>query len=116
MARSLIPDALTRRHLLERELPAAQALRIAEAYLAQQRRLEAIDFLRAAQATERLAALRAEAIQQGDAFLLRSVAAASGSPPERDEWLRLEAAALAQAKERYAIEARRSAGASADPS
>lgn len=115
MARSQIPDALARRHLLERELPAAQALRIAEACLAQERRLEALDFLRVAGASDALDALRALALEQGDAFLLRSVAAASGRPPERDEWLRLGEAATAQGKQRYAAEARRTAGVGAEP-
>ena len=35
MARAQIPDPLSRRHLVEREMPAAQSLQIAEAYLAE---------------------------------------------------------------------------------
>jgi hypothetical protein len=109
MAKSAIPDALNRRHLLERQLQPAQARRIADAYLAGERRLEALDFLRSADAADGLAALRAQAIESGDAFLLRQVAEASRSPALRDEWLRLAEAAAAAGKERYAAEARRSA-------
>ncbi len=109
MARSAIPDPLERRHLIERELPAARLLATAEAYLERGRLIEALDFLRRAGATERLAELRNQAIQAGDAFLLRSVAAASEIPPEREEWRALAAAAAAAGKERYALDAGRQA-------
>jgi hypothetical protein len=102
-----LPDPLSRRHLVERELPAAQALALAEAYLAEGRRGEAVDFLRKAGAKDRLAALRAEAIADGDAFLLRQLAEATASPPTRDEWLALARGAESAGKERYAAEARR---------
>ena len=46
MARTGIPDPLERRHLVEKDLPAAQALAIANAYLEKDRCLEALDFLR----------------------------------------------------------------------
>ena len=85
MAKSKIPDPLERRHLLERELPPAQALRLAEAYLAEGRTLEAVDFLRKAEAKDRLAALRAEAVAAGDSFLLRMLrdrARGDGRPGE----------------------------------
>ena len=109
MAKSRIPDALERRHLVERELAPAQALRIAEEYLAEGREIEAIDFLRKAGAAEKLAELRREALARGDAFLLRSVAAASGEPPTRDEWLTVAEAASSAGKQRYADEGRRQA-------
>jgi hypothetical protein len=109
VAKSQIPDALERRHLVEREMPAPQALRISEAYLAEGRTLESVDFLRKAGAAEKLAALRREAVAQGDAFLLRSVAAASGEPPTREEWLALAEGAASAGKERYAEEGRRQA-------
>jgi hypothetical protein len=54
VARSKIPDPLARRHLIERSLQPAQALRVAEAYLEQGRALEAIEFLRKAEARDRL--------------------------------------------------------------
>jgi hypothetical protein len=109
MPRSTIPDPLTRRHLVERELTQPQALAIAEAYLAQGRRGEAVDFLRKASATQQLAALRAEAIAEGDVFLLRQVADAAGQPVAREEWQAAARAAESDGKERYAAEARRQA-------
>ncbi len=109
MASAKIPGPLERRHLVEKELPPAQALAIAEAYLEQDRCVEAVDFLALAEATERLALLRGRAIQQGDAFLLRTVAVAEERPPTRDDWQRLAEAADARGLERYAKEARRQA-------
>ncbi len=109
MAKSKIPDPLARRHLLERELPPAQALRLAEAYLAEGRALEAVDFLRKAGALDRLAALRAEAVAAGDSFLLRIVTTALGEPADRETWRRLAEAAAAAGKELQAADARRQA-------
>ena len=107
MARTGIPDPLERRHLVEKELPAAQALAIAEAYLEQDRTVEAIDFLRLAKASDRLAELRTRAMAEGDAFLFRAVAAAQQKPPTREEWQRLGAAAATHGRDSYALEARR---------
>jgi hypothetical protein len=107
VAKAKIPDPLERRHLVEKELPPEQARAIAQAYLAEERWIEAIDFLKIAGAGEGLAELRSRAIAEGDAFLLRSVANADGRPPTRDDWQKLAAAATANGRERYAIEARR---------
>ena len=109
MAKSKIPDPLARRHLVERELPPAQSLRLAEAYLAQGRALEAVDFLRKGGARDRLAALRAEAIAAGDSFLLRILATALEESPDRESWSRLAEAADAAGKLRHAADARRQA-------
>jgi hypothetical protein len=109
MAKSKIPDPLERRHLVERELPPAQSLRLAEAYLAEGRTLEAVDFLRKAGEKERLATVRAEAVAAGDSFLLRIVSTALGEPPDRESWSRLAAAAEAAGKQRYAADGRRQA-------
>jgi hypothetical protein len=109
MAKSKIPDPLQRRHLVERELPPAQSQKLAEAYLEEGRALEAVDFLRKAGARERLAALRAEAVAAGDAFLLRVVANAQGEPPDRATWLALAERADAAGRERNAADARRQA-------
>jgi hypothetical protein len=109
VAQSRIPNPLERRHLVERELPPAQALRIAEAYLEEGRTIEAVEFLRKAGAEERLGELRRDAIASGDAFLLRGVASAAAAPATRDEWLALADAATAAGKLRYADEARRQA-------
>ena len=107
MAKTKIPGPIERRHLVEKELAPAQALAIAEAYLAEDRRLEAIDFLKLAEASAQLADLRERAIAEGDAFLLRAVAGAQGQPPTRDDWQKLEAAATARGLDRYAVTARR---------
>lgn len=109
MAKSIVPDPLTRRHLAERELDAGHALKIAEAYLSEGRSVEAVDFLRKAGANERLAALREEALAAGDVFLLRAVAGALGSTPTRGEWQRVADTAAAAGRDLYAAEARRQA-------
>jgi hypothetical protein len=109
VARSKIPDPLARRHLLERDLAPAQALAIAEAYLAEGRQVEAVEFLAKAGAGERLAELRRAAVAAGDAFLLRMIAVAGGVPASRAEWQALHAAAAAAGKARHAAEAQRQA-------
>jgi hypothetical protein len=109
VAKTKIPDPLERRHLVEKHLTPDQARAIAGAYLAEERRIEAIDFLRIAGAEDGLAELRRGAIADGDAFLLRAVAAAQGRPPTREEWQQLAAGAAANGRERYAVEARRQA-------
>ena len=83
MARSKIPGPLERRHLIERELSADRALVLAEAYLEQGRSVEAVEFLAKAEAHERLAELRRDAVAQGDVFLLRALAEVMEEPPER---------------------------------
>jgi hypothetical protein len=110
VAKSSIPDPLERRHLIERDLDPAQALRIAEAYLAEDRGLEAVAFLGKAKAGPRLRALREQAVACGDAFLLREAAQAEGGPPTAAEWRALAEAAAGAEKELYAAEARRQAG------
>jgi hypothetical protein len=109
VARSKIPGPLERRHLIERKLAPAQALRTAEAYLAEGRALEAVEFLAKAGDEEGLQTLRREALEAGDVFLMRAVASAMGKAPDRDEWLALAAAAEASGKQRYAADARRQA-------
>ena len=95
--------------MIERQLGEAQALRVADGYLEEGRVIEALDFLEKAGATEKLAALREQAVENGDAFLLRSVAGAMGSPPEGAEWEALATAAAAGGRDRYAEDARRQA-------
>ena len=114
VAKAKIPGPLERRHLVEKQLPPAQARAIADAYLAEDRMIEAIDFLKIAGAEDGLAELRARAVAEGDVFLLRAVAAAQVRPPTRDDWQKLAAAAAANGKERYAVEARRQAERSDD--
>lgn len=107
MARGKIPDPLQRRHVIERGLAPAQAEGVAEAYLGEGRRIEALVFLGQAGAAQRMAELRREAIESGDLFLLRAVADAAGEAPRREEWQELAAAAEAAGKLRYAADARR---------
>ena len=105
MAKSKIPNAIERRHLIERDLKPAQALRYAEAYLAEGRDQDAIDFLVKAEASDELAAMRQRAIDSGDAFLYRVVCSAIGAETDRGEWRTLSEAARAAGRERYASEA-----------
>ena len=109
MARVRIPDPLTRRHLIEGELAPERARAIAELYLAEERRVEAVDFLALAKDEEALGELRRTAVGEGDVFLLRAVARAQGETPGREEWEQLAAAATQRGLERYATEARRQA-------
>ena len=104
-----IPNPLARRHQLEKDLPAAQSLAIAEAYIEAGRVVEALDFLRKAEAEDRLLEVARDAMAAGDAFLFRSTAAALDKEPGRDEWLALAEAAASAGKDQYAAEARRQA-------
>lgn len=110
MARSSIPSPLDRRHLLEQKLDPARAAKIAEAYLGEERAVEAIAFLRQAGADDRLAELRAAACRDGDAFLLREISRVQGRPPEASEWRAVAQAAEAAGKTLYADDARRQLG------
>jgi hypothetical protein len=107
MAKHAIPDPLTRRELIERPLDASRALAIADAYLAAERGLEAIAFLRKAEAGDRLEAIAQEAVQQGDAFLYREALQALKRDADAEAWRALAAAAAARGADRYAAEARR---------
>ncbi len=109
MARSAIPDPLRRRHLLEDAKGTDKALAVAEAYLEEGRASEALAFLELAGATDRLEAVRDEAITAGDAFLLRAACSALGSDPSAEQWTRAAEAAERAGKDRYAQEARRQA-------
>jgi hypothetical protein len=109
VAKGVIPDPMKRRHLVEDDLDPARALAIGEAYLAEGRVPEAIAFLEKADAGERLAALRDEAVEAGDVFVLRAAAAALGEEVEPETWTRVAEAADAAGKALYAHEARRQA-------
>ncbi len=109
MAKAIIPDPLTRRHLVEKELDAQAASEIAEAYLEAGRKLEAIDFLAKANDSEGLRSIADDAIAQGDPFLLQSVMQLIGDDPDRETWQRCADAAEAAGKLRYAATARRNA-------
>jgi hypothetical protein len=109
VVKSAIPDPLERRHQVERDLPADQALAIAEAYLAEARFEEAVAFLGKAGADERLAALADEAVASGDVFLLSEVSRVRGREPEPDTWKRLAESARRAGKDAYAESAERHA-------
>ncbi len=109
MARSKIPDPLKRRHLLEEELSPARALALAEAYLDEDRPSEAIPFLARAEASDRLAALRDQAVDAGDPFLLRRVCEVLDEEPSADQWRRTAAAARAAGRDVQAQDAERQA-------
>jgi hypothetical protein len=105
-----LPGPIERRHLIERDLTAAQALQYAQAYLEEEQEVDAVAFLAKAGATEQLAALRARAIEAGDGFLLRVVASAMDAPARPEEWKALAEAAAHAGKQRYATEALRHTG------
>ncbi len=107
MAKVQIPGPLERRDLIEGELAPARALALADAYIEAGRSGEAVAFLAKADAVERLEELCEQAIESGDAFLLQSIAGATGVEPGTDAWRRLAEAADAAGKEQYANLARR---------
>ena len=109
MSKKKLPRPIERRHLIERELSTAQALRYAEAYLEEGFEVDAIAFLVKAEATDQLEALRGRSIEAGDGFLLRAVATAMKDPPKAEEWEALSEAAARSGKERYATDALRHA-------
>jgi len=109
MATVRLPDALARRHLIEKELTAAHALRLAEAYLAEERVVEALAFLQKAGATDRLRAIAEQAKLDGDVFLMRQAAALSGEPPSAADWRTVGEAARERGKLRFAADAERQA-------
>jgi len=109
LAKPLIPDPLNRRFLLEKNLSKEKFLEIAEAYVAEGREIDALDFFARAEVPERLLELREEAIQRGDGFLLRSICGLSKEEPTREEWTRLVEVAEAKGMLRYAETARRQA-------
>ncbi len=110
MAKSKIPSPLERRHVVEKDLNVKNAMEIADAYIADGRSFEAIDFLSKVEATDRLNELRDLAIESGDAFLFQAIVRAGGEEPDKEAWSRLAEAADAAGKERYADVARRQLG------
>ncbi len=103
------PDPLKRRHLIEGRLEAERARALGLAYLEQGRTLEAVAFLGRAEAADELERILEEAVEAGDAFLVREVAAALGRTVSSTTWRRVAEAAEREGKERYAADARRHA-------
>jgi len=109
MAKSKIPQSLERRHLLQRDTSKAQLLAIGEAYLAEDRQIEALDFHAKAGATEPLTAMLEDATEAGDSFLVRAVASALDLTPDAARWNRVRENAEAAGKLLHAETARRQA-------
>jgi len=107
LATTKLPDPLSRRYLLEREIDSAKALALGEAYLEVGREIEAIEFLARADAREPLEALQAVAIERGDVFLMKSASAALDLEPDAETWQALGAAATDAGRERDAEAAAR---------
>ena len=107
MAKTTIPDALTRRHWLSEEMDAARASAAANAYLAEDRRFEAIAFFAKAGDRDALESLAEEGLTSGDLFLFRAAHEALKVAPTREMWEKLASTAEAAGKLQYAIEARR---------
>jgi len=107
MAKSVLPDPLERRHLIERELTPAAASKIAEAYLAEERVWESIAFLLKAGARDRLLELAEQASRAGDSFLVRELCRAAGQAPTPEGWSETAGAARAAGKDLFAAQAQR---------
>jgi hypothetical protein len=92
LANMKLPDPLARRHLLDGELESEKALGLAQAYLADDREVEAVDFFAAAnpdwnsEARDALQKLQATALERGDVFLMRVTSAALGEEPSAESW------------------------------
>jgi hypothetical protein len=99
LANLKLPDPLSRRHLLDGDLEPAKALALAQAYLEDDREVEAIDFLAAAgpdsnaEAREVLLQLQAVALERGDVFLMRMASLALDEEPSAETWHSLAEAA-----------------------
>jgi hypothetical protein len=99
LANLKLPDPLSRRHLLDGDLESARALALGQAYLADDREVEAVDFLAAAgpesntEAREALESLQSAALERGDVFLMRMVSTALDAEPSAETWRAVAAAA-----------------------
>lgn len=109
MAKSGIPDAIKRRHLMEQQSSAQQNLELAEAYLAEGRAQEALAFFAKAEASDRLHELADQATAEGDAFLLKEIGMLLKQEYDAAKWLSLAEAAETKGKLLYAEAARRHA-------
>jgi len=114
MAKSIIPNPLERRLLIEKELSAEQALAIAEAYNDAGRFAESVVFLGKAGADDRLTEMAEQAVSEGDGFLLSEISRVRQWEPEPELWSRLEESARRLGKLLYAETAHRQANRSDD--
>lgn len=98
-----LPRPLERREILYgQSTPRDRLLELAEAYLAKGLLFDAVEFYAAAKDREGLAKIKAIAIKEGDAFLLRRVHETMPSEVSSADWQALEASARALGKELYA--------------
>jgi hypothetical protein len=99
-----ILDSITKRDILHgaRKATSAEILTFAESYYREGQWSDAIDFFARAEATDRLAALAAELVQEGESFLLLKLIRLGGKVSDAQI---LECAQRAEAlgKTRYAI-------------
>jgi len=102
LAKTKLPDPLSRRYLLERELDPTKARALADAYLEAGREVESIEFFVRAQAEEPLRALQTAAVERGDVFLMKMASAALDEEPTAEVWRALQQAASAAGREREA--------------
>jgi hypothetical protein len=102
MAQRVIPDPLKRRHLIEQDLDESRSLAIAEAYEAEGRTVEALQFFVKAGARARLGLVADAAVAAGDAFLLKQIADILGEDQGQARWGMLRDAAKEKGLERYA--------------
>lgn len=102
MATTKLPDPLAKRHLLEAQQEPSRAKALADAYLAREREIEAIDFLKQAGDTVALERLEAAAVERGDVFLMRKVSQALARDPSPERWRALADAARRAGRERDA--------------
>jgi hypothetical protein len=110
VAKQLIPDAIQRRHLLERELDPTKARAIADAYRAGGRLSEAVAFYAKAGASSELEQVAAAAVESGDVFLLKLACMSLGREPSSEQWRAAAEAAERAGRLRYASTARRQIG------
>ncbi|MDG2334088.1 MAG: hypothetical protein P8Q97_07670 [Myxococcota bacterium] len=109
MAKTTIPDPIKRRHLIEQDLGEAQCLALADAYEAEGRTFESLQFLEKAGAKDRMAEVVERAVASGDAFLLKQVSDLMGQDPGAQRWSSLAEVAEREGLERYAEMAHRHA-------
>ncbi len=109
MAKTTIPDPIKRRHLIEQDMGEAQCLALADAYEAEGRTFESLQFLEKAGAKDRLAGLMDRAVASGDAFLLRQLSDLLGQDPGAERWSSLASNAAGEGLDRYSEMAQRHA-------
>jgi len=102
LATTKLPDPLSRRYLLEREIDPSKARALAEAYLESGREIEAIEFFARAHAEEPLRALQASAVERGDVFLMKMASQALDDEPGAATWRALQEAATRAGRDRDA--------------